>query len=70
MRVRVEVEEIELMGGYDGDQPIASVCVTCTKCGESVEVYGTSGQSVRRGCIMLREGCDGLNYYFCDDYED
>jgi len=64
MRVRVSVEEIELDGDYGGTVP--SVSVTCSKCGESAEVYGRSDRSIRRGCIMLREGCGEGNYYVYD----
>jgi hypothetical protein len=68
MRVRVEVEEIELEGEHGGIIP--SICVTCTKCGECAEVWGTTARSVRRGCIMLREGCEEDNYYYCDEGEE
>jgi len=60
MRIPVEVEEIDLEGDFG---PVPSVKVTCSECGESVEVYGTSGRSIRRGCIMLREACNEKNYY-------
>lgn len=62
MKVNVEVQEIELDGDYG---PVDGVCVTCTRCGHQAEVFGTSVQSVRRGCIMLRDECpeDESNYY-------
>lgn len=54
-RVKVEVTETTLEGdnGYDVD----GVEIGCSKCGHTVEVFGTSDSSVRRGCIMLREEC-------------
>lgn len=58
--VTVTVEEIELEGDY-GEIP--SVLVTCNKCGESVEVYGTSEASIKRGCVMLKEQCNEHNFY-------
>jgi len=65
MRVRVEVEEIEM----DGDHCIVpGIRVSCTQCDECVEVFGRSSRSLRRGCTMLKEMCDSRNYYYCDDY--
>jgi hypothetical protein len=54
-RVEVRVEEIEL--DNDHEIPVASVRVTCRRCGHALEIYGTSEASVRRGCVMLREEC-------------
>ena len=67
MRIPVTVEEITLENddGYD----VESIAVTCSRCEETVEVYGTSGASVRRGCVMLREGCEENNFYVCQDSE-
>ena len=31
--------------------------LTCSRCGETVEVFGTSGASLRRGFVKLREAC-------------
>lgn len=64
MRILVEVDNIELEGDYG---TIPSVRVTCTQCGESVEVYGRSERSVKRGCIMLKEMCGGNNFYTTDE---
>jgi hypothetical protein len=55
-RVRCEVEDIDIEGDY-GDVP--GVCVRCTRCQHAVEVYGTSGASIRRGLATLREECPG-----------
>lgn len=69
MRVTCQVEEIELEGDYE---MIASVCVTCDRCGHEAEAYGTSGRSIRRCLVMLREECpeDESNYYVADGSED
>lgn len=55
MRVNVTVEEVELEG--DHDNPIDGVAVCCGRCGHTVEVFGTSDASIKRGCVMLREEC-------------
>jgi hypothetical protein len=51
MRVAVTVEEIILEndGGYDVERG----AVTCSRCGETVEIYGTSDASIKRGCVTL-----------------
>lgn len=60
-RIPVSVDEIELEGDEGGIVP--SVAVTCEHCGETVEVYGTSDASIKRGCVMLREQCGSNNFY-------
>ena len=38
--------------------------LTCSRCGETVEVYGTSDASVKRGFVKLREACkEKTNFY-------
>ena len=64
MRIAVSVEEIEMDNEYRGTIP--GVRVGCEECGEHVEVFGTGMASIRRGCAMLREQCDGQNFYFYD----
>jgi hypothetical protein len=66
MRIPVEVEEIEMQGDYG---TVPSVQVTCSECGESVQVYGRGDASIRRGCIMLKEMCGQKNYYVYDENE-
>jgi hypothetical protein len=61
-RVRVDVEEIEMEGDYADDIP--GVRVTCSDCGKSVEIYGTSTASIRRGCATLRNQCNRFNFYY------
>ena len=66
MRVKVAVEEIEMEG--EGDNPTEGVSVCCGRCGHSVEVFGTSEASIKRGCVMLREECPRgeSNFYAAD----
>jgi hypothetical protein len=65
MRIPVIVEEITLEN--DDGYEVASVAVTCTRCRETVEVYGTSDASIRRGCVTLHERCEENNFYVYDD---
>ena len=66
MRVKVRVEEIEL-DGDDSEYPVPSVEVTCTRCKHSVQVFGTSEASIKRGCLMLREECpEGESNFYAD----
>ena len=54
MRVEVSIEE------GDVDTDIGSgygLTVTCSRCGHSVEVLGTSDASERAACAILRETC-------------
>lgn len=51
MRVKCEVEECDLEGEgeWNGEpRTVDGICVTCSQCQHQVEVYGTSGRSVRR----------------------
>ncbi len=54
--------ELENEDGYE----VEGVCATCPRCGHETESYGTSGASVRRCLVLLREECpnDDRNYYF------
>ena len=69
MQVRCSVDHTTLVGDY-GD--VAGVVVTCGMCGHEAEVFGDSGASVRRGCVMLREECPmgQSNWYFAETGED
>jgi hypothetical protein len=69
MRVECEVEEAELEGDYG---PVDGLCVRCGRCDHEVEVFGTSGRSVRRALVMLREECPNgeENYYTADGSDE
>jgi len=65
MKVHVDVEEAMLTN--DRGTMIPGVIVTCSECGESVQVFGTSEASIRRGCANLKELCMSNNWYTPDD---
>jgi hypothetical protein len=67
VRVEVEVEGVELEN--NSGREIPGITVTCTKCGHTVEVFGQSEASIKRGCVMLKEMCDERNFYVAIDYE-
>ena len=69
MRVKCESDEVELEGDYG---PVAGLCVRCGRCDHEVEVYGTSGRSLRRALIMLREECPfgESNFYVADGSDE
>jgi len=64
-RIKVEVEEIVMEGDRGGE--IDSIRVICSVCDASVEIYGRSIQSIKRGCISLREQCDERNFYYYEE---
>lgn len=63
MKINVEIEyaEVESESGHQ----IEGICVTCKRCGHSVEVAGITIASARLGAVMLREECprDENNFY-------
>lgn len=63
MRVTVDIYETTTAGDY-GDVPCLDL--TCTRCGHSVEVYGTEDASAKRGALMLREECPWNENNFYD----
>jgi len=68
MRVAVDIDNADVEGEYG---LVDGICLTCERCGHSVEVAGTSDRSARRGAIMLREECpeNEDNYYEVDWWE-
>jgi hypothetical protein len=60
-RVAAEVTEIALEG--DCGHPVPSVAVTCSKCQETVEIYGREENSIIRGCATLADECCEWNFY-------
>ena len=63
MRVTVEIYESTMEGDY-AEAPCLNL--TCSKCGHSVEVFGTEEASAKRGAIMLRESCPTRESNFYD----
>jgi hypothetical protein len=41
--------------------------LTCSRCGETVEVFGTSGASLRRGFVKLREVCKETGNFYVEE---
>lgn len=70
MKVKCEVEETELESdeGYE----IPSVRVACSRCGHESESFGTSGASIRRCLLELRQECPRgeSNFYTAEGDDD
>ncbi len=64
--VAVDVDETELDGDY---RTVPGVTVTCSKCGDSVEVYDTSEDSICCGCAMLSEDCTVGKFWYVPEVE-
>lgn len=64
-RIVAAVDETVMYRGNDGTLPIPSVCVSCSRCGHSVNILGRHRDSVVRGLATLREECPlgQKNYY-------
>lgn len=67
MRVEVEVEETTIENEDGREQP--GVVVTCTRCHDTAESFGTGEPSVKRACVVLRENCSRRerNFYVVPD---
>lgn len=67
MRVRCEIEEVELEN--DNGRLIDGVSATCTRCDHTTESFGTSEASVKRCLVLMREECGNQenNFYVADD---
>lgn len=60
--------QVECEVNYYEDETPARVEVTCSKCGHTVESFGTSDASVRRCLALLREECPlGENNFYVDE---
>jgi len=60
-QVRADVKFLTLKRGR---RVFRSVRVSCSECDKRVEVMGTSYESIKQGCAILREQCDRGNSYF------
>jgi hypothetical protein len=66
MRVAVAVEKAAVKD--EASREVEGLILTCSRCGKTVEVYGTSGASIRRGYVKLRDSCpEKDNFYVCED---
>ena len=62
MKVSVDIQEETLEGDYGS---VEGLCCTCSRCGHSVEIFGTEPVSAMRGAVMLREECPrGENNFY------
>jgi hypothetical protein len=70
MRVQCEVEEVELEGDHSASVPV--VQLTCSRCDHATSAFGTSGRSIRRCLVAMREECPRgeSNYYTAEDQDD
>lgn len=70
MRVACDVDETTMQNedGYDVD----GVEVTCGRCGHTTESFGTSGASIRRCLVLMRQECPRgeANYYVAEGSDD
>ena len=62
MKVKCTSEEQMLAGDYSD---VPGVIVTCSRCGETAEVFGTERPSIKRACVMLSQQCKSgaRNFY-------
>jgi hypothetical protein len=63
--MRVTVTTTKALVKDEKGREAEGLLLTCSRCGETVQVFGTSGASVRRGFVKLRENCKeaGRNFY-------
>lgn len=54
MKVKCDVEEIDMDGDY---ATVEGVQATCSRCGHQTQAFGTSGRSVRSCLVRMREEC-------------
>jgi hypothetical protein len=66
---RISVDIIETTLTNDNGIEVASVCATCSQCGQDTESFGTSEASVRRCLVLLREKCPSgeNNFYMAEE---
>ena len=70
MRVPVSVDHTTLQN--DSGHDIDGLVVTCSRCGDFIEVFGTSEASASAGAVLLRESCGRgeKNLYVAEYGED
>jgi hypothetical protein len=51
---------------------VDGITATCSRCGNETESFGTSGASVRRCLVLMRENCPKgeANFYVASSGED
>ena len=65
MRVTVATAKITVRD--ERGREAEGLILTCSRCGETVEVFGTSDASVRRGFVKLREGCEEKTNFYVEE---
>jgi hypothetical protein len=70
--VRVFATITETPFDNDDGVEVDGVIATCSRCEHTTESFGTSGASVRRCLVLLREECPRreTNYYEAGDQDD
>jgi hypothetical protein len=64
MTMQVAVATAKTIVKDEKGREAEGIVLTCSRCGETVEVYGTTDASVRRGFVKLREACkEKTNFY-------
>ena len=68
MKIRCEVEEVELDGDYG---TVAGVRAICSRCDHEVEAFRTSDASIRSCLVRMREECPRgqSNFYTAEGAE-
>ncbi len=68
MKIRCQVDEVEMEGDFG---PVDGVVAQCTRCGHETESFGTSDASVRRCLVLMREECPRgeSNFYTAGDLD-
>ena len=61
MRVAVTAEIATIKD--EAGREVEGLILACSRCGKTVEVFGTSDASTLRGFIKLREACKERNFY-------
>jgi hypothetical protein len=46
---------------------VEGIILTCSRCGQTVEVFGTSDASAKRGFVKLREGCEEKTNFYVEE---
>jgi hypothetical protein len=61
--MRVTVATAKTTVKDETGRKVEGVVLMCSRCGKTVEVFGTSDASVKRGFVKLREACKERNFY-------
>ena len=62
VKCSVDYTSIENDNGYE----VEGVVVTCSKCGNTTESFGTSEGSIKRCLAIMNEECNENNFYVAE----